>query len=135
MRSGSLCQIAKQICALKRLPGNSAGWPGYGWGLPIAFGNAQALVDLSGRDTTVARRAVAAARLDGLLGSAGFPAIGGTPLFRLAVNENSARLHVYLASKHILMRKFSDQNDWLCFGLPGAESDWLRLEKSMADQQ
>src|SRR3546814_6634512 len=62
-----------------------------------------------------------------LLEQHGLRVLGGTTLFRLIHDPRAAALFNHLARAGILSRPFADQPDWLRFGLPGADEDWLRL--------
>ncbi len=72
-----------------------------------------------------------AARLDGLIRTAGLRVVGGTALFRLAQGERAPALFARLGEAGILVRRFRDRPDQLRFGLPGAESAWTRLETAL----
>lgn len=89
---------------------------------------ARALADPLWLAASVERLRRDAARLDGLLGRAGFEALGGTPLFRLVAHDDAAGWFERLASAGILTRPFAARKTWLRFGLPGSEAAWLRLE-------
>jgi cobalamin biosynthetic protein CobC len=70
-------------------------------------------------------------RLHRLLLDAGFPASSGTTLFRYIAIDKAHATADDLASKGILVRVF-DQPSALRFGLPGAEREWLKLERAFA---
>ncbi len=95
-------------------------------GPAIAIGQA-ALSDRAWLDVTRARLVADAARLDAALEAAGLRIVGGTPLFRLAAGPAASRLRERLAAAGIHIRYFPHESTWLRFGLPGAESEWLRL--------
>lgn len=71
------------------------------------------------------------ARLDALLASAGFELVGGAHLFRLAAHGGASWWFSHLGRCGILTRPFHERPDWLRFGIPGAESDWRRLERAL----
>ena len=71
-------------------------------------------------------------RLDRILISAGCSIVGGTPLFRLAEHDHAVRIAERLGGQGIHVRSFSRSPGWLRFGLPGAETDWQRLECTLA---
>lgn len=72
-------------------------------------------------------------RLRTLLGSSGFSIIGGTDLFVLAQWDKAQVVFDHLARAGILVRIFEQYPDRIRFGLPGADEDWQRLEKALAD--
>ena len=57
--------------------------------------------------------------------------IGGTQLFRLVRSACAAAWFEHLGRAGILARPFPARRDWLRFGLPGPEADWLRLERAL----
>lgn len=71
------------------------------------------------------------ARLDSALQSAGFTVIGGTDLFRLTTHDDAPGFYRHLGHTGILVRDFPDHPAWLRFGLPGSNSDFLRLEAAL----
>lgn len=74
-----------------------------------------------------------ARRLDTLIASlTDLERVGGTTLFRLYHGRNAAKLAHHLGAQGILVRLFEDHADHIRFGLPGAEKDWIRLEKALA---
>lgn len=89
----------------------------------------RALQDRAWADATRSALSVSAARLDRLLAATGIRVIGGTTLFRLAAHDAAAGLFSHLIENRILVRKFDYNDTWLRFGIPGAEEDWLRLDK------
>jgi cobalamin biosynthetic protein CobC len=100
-------------------------------GPAIAIG-AAALSDQSWAQTTRARLAQAAGRLDQVLAGAGLTIAGGTSLFRLVRTNAAPELFHHLGRSGILVRRFSRQAAWLRFGLPASEPDWQRLAVAMA---
>jgi cobalamin biosynthetic protein CobC len=99
-------------------------WPVSG---PAITAGLAAYADVAWADQTRKRLADDAARLDGLLRRAGFEISGGTPLFRLARAADAPRRFEILARTGVLTRPFAWDETLIRFGLPGAESDWLRL--------
>jgi len=97
-------------------------------GPAIAIGTA-ALRDAAWTRATRLRLDADAARLDRLLHRAGLrgAGVGGTPLFRL-VHEPPG-LWQHLGERGILVRRFAQ--GWLRFGLPGAQTEWTRLEAAL----
>ncbi|RED53308.1 threonine-phosphate decarboxylase CobD [Aestuariispira insulae] len=79
------------------------------------------------------RRQIAkdAIRLDNLLTKASCKIVGGTDLFRLAETDDASKLLRHLGDDGIMIRPFEYRLDWLRFGIPSNESDWLRLQKSL----
>ncbi len=69
------------------------------------------------------------ARLDALLRDAGFELLGGTPLFRLARHAQAPKIFERLGAGGVLTRPFSAKPDWLRFGIPHRDEDFVRLAK------
>jgi cobalamin biosynthesis protein CobC len=67
------------------------------------------------------------ARLDDLLGRAGFELRGGTILFRLAARADAPDWFARLGQAGIFVRRFEERPDQLRFGLPGSAEAWQRL--------
>ncbi|MEJ1157200.1 threonine-phosphate decarboxylase CobD [Prosthecomicrobium sp. N25] len=102
------------------------------WAVPgpaIAVGRA-ALSDSAWLEAAVSRLARDAARLDALLGPAGFEVVGGSALYRLARSPDAPALRVRLGGAGILVRRFEDPS-LLRFGMPGDESAWTRLAAAL----
>jgi len=96
----------------------------------IAVG-AEALADGAWREAARKGLAEAAGRLDAMLVRAGLGPIGGTSLFRLVRAADAGRWFDSLGKAGILVRRFDEHPAWLRFGLPGAESEWRRLERAL----
>lgn len=107
-------------------------WPVSGPALAIG---ALALSDRLWRDSEINRLHHSSQRLNALLAKAGFEIVGGTPLFTLVKSSNAAHIHQSLTRNHILTRKFDQQPEWLRFGLPRTEANWLRLQTALAHLQ
>lgn len=71
----------------------------------------------------------ASAQLALLLEEYGFKPQGGCALFQWLVTEHAEALHEFMARRGILLRLFI-HNSSLRFGLPGDESDWIRLAQA-----
>lgn len=112
------------IAQLKEMLGP---WPVSGVALEI--GKA-ALNDPAWADTTRARLARDARRLDGLVAGGRAKVLGGTSLFRLYQVDDAARWQDKLARHHIWSRIFPYAPDWIRFGLPDPDS-WARLEAAL----
>lgn len=80
---------------------------------------------------TRARLGADAARLDGMLTEAGLRVVGGTHLFRLAAAEDGPAWFARLLRAGIAVRRFRERPDWLRFGLPGRNEDWIRLSDAL----
>jgi cobalamin biosynthetic protein CobC len=93
----------------------------------------QALPDQPWRARSIARLDADAARLDAMLAAHGLAFLGGTRLFRLYRHTDATVLWHELGARGILTRRFTDQPEWLRFGLPGQESEWARLSLALAD--
>jgi cobalamin biosynthetic protein CobC len=74
----------------------------------------------------------AAHRLDAVLAGADLQIVGGTNLFRLVRSVAAGGVFEHLGRAGILVRRFQEHPHWLRFGLPGSESDWQRLETTLA---
>jgi cobalamin biosynthetic protein CobC len=99
-------------------------WPVSGPAIGIGT---QALDDIHWLMRATERLSRDAARLDDLLGRAGFTIHGGTILFRLAVHPDAAGWFERLGRAGILVRRFDPRPDQLRFGLPGSDEAWQRL--------
>ena len=91
----------------------------------------RALMDDAWLTKTVGRLHDEAERLDGLLQSAGFEIVGGTPLFRLAQQNEVAPWFEHLCRAGILTRPFRTKPNWLRFGIPHLPSEWVRLDAAL----
>ncbi|MBV9052347.1 MAG: threonine-phosphate decarboxylase [Hyphomicrobiales bacterium] len=104
-------------------------------GAAIEIGS-RALADAHWRDRAKARLIKQAARLDAMLGRAGFEIIGGTSLFRLARHPRAPDWAEHLGQQGIWVREFpSAHADRLRFGLPGAATEWRRLETALGNSE
>src|SRR5262249_9805468 len=73
-----------------------------------------------------------AQRLEEMLSQAGLEIVGGTPLFRLARTPAARELYHHLGRAGIFVRRFTEQSDWLRFGLPGNGDALSRLRTALA---
>lgn len=103
-------------------------WPINGPALAVATA---AYGDAAWRRSAAARLERDTARLDNLLGAAGFTLIGGTLFYRLVAHPDAAGWHDQLGRAGILTRAFPQRPNWLRFGLPGDEAGWRRLEQAL----
>jgi cobalamin biosynthetic protein CobC len=92
----------------------------------------KALTDSAWLESTHARLAEEAARLDRLLTSTGWRVIGGTKLFRLAAKADAAARFLELLRRGVLARPIVGAPDRLRFGLPADEPAWGRLAAALA---
>ncbi len=99
-------------------------------GPAIAIGTA-ALNDRSWANTTRARLADDASRLDAMMTRAGASVTGGTSLFRLFDVPDAALWQTRFAHHHIWTRVFPYSTRWLRLGLPGDAQGWDRLERAL----
>jgi cobalamin biosynthetic protein CobC len=90
-----------------------------------------ALGDTDWLSGTIVRLCSDARRLDLLLEAAGLVIVGGTPLFRLACHPSAMEIVERLGRHGIHVRAFSQEPQWLRFGLPGDESAWKRLSAAL----
>jgi cobalamin biosynthetic protein CobC len=56
---------------------------------------------------------------------------GGTDLFTLIETEQAPALYTAFGQAGILVRRFEEPTNWLRIGLPGADSEWQRLEAAL----
>ena len=92
----------------------------------------RALADSAWLQVAAVRLAADRRRLDALLVSAGFTVLGGTPLFCLARHPDAGRLVEKLGRHGIHVRRFAHEPQWLRFGLPAGESEFVRLGAALA---
>lgn len=90
-----------------------------------------ALEDTPWQQQTRTRLATDAVRLRRLLAGFDLEIIGGTGLFCLIRSPAAPALYEHLCRDGILCRFFDDRPDDLRFGMPGPDTDWQRLEKSL----
>jgi len=91
-----------------------------------------ALSDRAWLAATRVRLAADIARLDAMLTLRGFQVLGGNPLFRLVARSDAGLAFQRLGQAGVLVRAFRDRPEWLRFGLPGSEAEWLLLEERLA---
>src|ERR1700738_1804562 len=104
-------------------------WAGSGPALSIgkaARGDAQWLA------AATARLESGRQRLDAMLEAAGFVVLGGTPLFRLARPSEAIKTVERWGRHGIHVRVFTDEPQWLRFGLPGDALAWERLSIALS---
>lgn len=90
-----------------------------------------ALLDRTWMESTRTALAESAHRLDALLNNSGLEIVGGTSLYRLVRTSRADALFQHLGRAGILVRRFSDQPQWLRFGLPANDSEMTRLELAL----
>lgn len=122
LRLGFAIGGEQEIAALAAMAGP---WPVSG--AAIAIGR-RALRDDAWKKATSARLASDGLRLDAAVRSQGWTLIGGTPLFRLYETGNAQAAQEKLARGRIWSRVFQQMPGWLRLGLPGAETEWSRLD-------
>jgi cobalamin biosynthesis protein CobC len=93
---------------------------------------ASALADTAWIDKTRDRLAKSACRLDAIVTASGLQIAGGTALFRLVRAAAAGELFQHLGRAGIFVRRFSDEPDWLRFGLPANQQAWRRLQIALA---
>ena len=93
---------------------------------------AAALRDMAWAETTRARLASDADRLDATMAGAGAKVAGGTTLFRLYDVGEAAAWQERLAQHRIWSRVFPYSDHWLRLGLPGPEVHWERLVEALS---
>ena len=99
-------------------------------GAAIAIGR-RALADRAWADATTRRLQGDSLRLDTEVQSQGWRLIGGTPLFRLYDAGNAHVVQEKLARSQIWSRVFARNRGWLRLGLPGDETEWMRLAAAL----
>jgi cobalamin biosynthesis protein CobC len=92
-----------------------------------AYGDAPAIAQI--KADLKARRA----RLEAIFAKVEMQVLGGTDLFVLARHFQATWIHKALCEKHILVRKFTYQADWLRFGMPGDDVGFERLETALSE--
>ena len=112
---------------IERLAEMLGPWPVSGPALRIG---AHALNDHDWADTTRARLACDAARLDRIMGQADVQITGGTDLFRLYSVRDAAALQDRLARHHIWTRIFPYSDHLIRLGLPPADG-WAQIEAAL----
>jgi cobalamin biosynthesis protein CobC len=103
-------------------------------GPAIAIGR-RALLDRDWSIATRTRLARETLRLDALADAAGWPLVGGTPLFRLYDVGHANAAQERLARAQIWSRIFGDKPGWLRLGLPGSEAEWARLADALSRER
>jgi len=91
----------------------------------------RALTDQDWASSTKKNLQNASDRLVGILQNFGLTLVGRTDLFLLMSTPNAPQLFEHLGRQGILVRPFESNPNWLRFGLPGKEDDWLRLERTL----
>jgi len=113
-----------------RLRGALGPWAVSGAAVEIG---ARAYADREWLIQSAARLDIFSARLDLLLRDAGLEILGGTPLFRLARHAQAATLFHRLGAGGVLVRPFAAKLEWLRFGIPQEEQEFMRLAKILRD--
>ena len=62
----------------------------------------------------------------------GWRLAGGAPLFRLYETPDAMAAQEKLGRGQIWSRVFAQNRTWLRLGLPGVESEWMRLAEALA---
>jgi cobalamin biosynthetic protein CobC len=99
---------------------------------PAIHVGTKALPDKAWIEATRSSLAETAHALDALLKKFGLEIVGGTALYRLARTPNADMLFQHLGRAGILVRRFTDQPQWLRFGLPANDSEMTRLATALA---
>ncbi len=111
-----------------RLRAGLGPWAVSGPALAVA---ATALADDAWLDAAALSTQAAATRLDALLSAHGV-IVGGTSLYRLLDTPQAVALFSHLGRHGVYVRRFRYDPRWLRLGLPGGESEWLRLAAALA---
>lgn len=99
-------------------------------GPAIAIGRA-AYADTVWQAAQRGRLAVASQRLVALLAAHDHGIIGSTAYFALIAAPRRDSLFVHLARAGLLTRPFASAPQWLRFGLPQDEHDWIKLDEAL----
>ena len=105
------------------------------WAVPgpaLAIG-ARAFRDRNWIAETLSRLETDSARLAAMLERHGFTLIGRTGLFVTARHPAAGRVADALGRRHILVRKFDHDAEWMRFGLPGMDHEFARLDSALAE--
>ena len=94
---------------------------------------AQALADSGWVSATRKRLKKERNTLEAGLKQSGLQLVGGTDLFVLARHFQAKHIWRELANRHILVRRFDYQHDWLRFGIPTGTESQLRLTAVLAE--
>lgn len=114
---------------IARLAAMSGPWPVSG--AAIAIGS-RALRDEAWAEATSARLARDCVRLDEMAQAQSWRLVGGASLFRLYETPDALAVQEKLARGQIWSRVFAQKPTWLRLGLPGSESEWMRLAGVLA---
>jgi cobalamin biosynthetic protein CobC len=103
---------------------------------PTLIVGAKALMDQTWQKAARDRLNADAARLDQLiLANSKLAFAGGTNLFRYYDGCDCSALADHLGKQGILVRLFEHDPNKIRFGLPGRDTDWIRLEKALLGWQ
>lgn len=97
---------------------------------PARWVGGLALADTAWQQQARQSLAEASVRLAALLAAAGLPPAGGSALFQWVPSARAAQWQQALMQQAILLRRFEEPAA-LRFGLPGAESEWQRLQQAL----
>lgn len=112
-----------------KLAAMSGPWPVSGAAIEIGC---RALRDVAWAEATSARLVRDCVRLDEMGCGQGWTLVGGAPLFRLYETPDALAAQEKLARGQIWSRVFAREPTWLRLGLPGSESEWIRLAETLA---
>lgn len=93
----------------------------------------KALKDRDWIDATRSRLKSDRKALEGELKRIGLKPVGGTDLFVLARHFQAKHIWQELARRHILVRRFGYQHDWLRFGIPAGSPERVRLVAALEE--
>jgi len=105
------------------------------WAVPgpaLAIG-ARAFRDRNWIADTRSRLETDSARLAAMLERHGFTLIGRTGLFVTARHAAAGQVAHALGRRHILVREFDHDAEWMRFGLPGMDHEFARLDSALAE--
>jgi cobalamin biosynthetic protein CobC len=126
LRLGFVLGNEADVAALSAMAGP---WPISGAAIEIGR---RALLDGAWAEATRVRLVRDVERLDHLARGAGWSLVGGTGLFRLYETGNAIAAQERLARAKIWSRIFGNRPGWLRLGLPGSETEWMRLATALS---
>jgi cobalamin biosynthetic protein CobC len=126
LRLGFVLGAEDDVAALSAMSGP---WPVSG--AAIAVGG-RALGDREWAKASAMRLEADCLRSDAVVQARGWQLVGGTPLFRLYETGDAGAAQAHLAEARIWSRIFGQYPGWLRLGLPGNETEWLRLTEALS---
>lgn len=126
LRLGFVLGCEADVAAFAAMAGP---WPVSGAAVEIGR---HALMNRDWAARTTVELTCSSERLDSLTCAAGWRLVGGTPLFRLYETSDAKAAQERLGRAHIWSRIFPVVPGWLRLGIPGDETEWVRLAAVLA---